>query len=277
MRPFGVDVFSGYGVIDWGAAAVAGVQFAYIKCTEGNEPIRNDRAFARNAANARGAGIYVGAYHFPYPLPPDASKPGRSPREQAERAFAASQGLGTQPGELPHVVDAEWPEVGSWGKWGCTGPQISAWLREYCEHATELWGRKPLIYTYPFWWRALAASADVSWAKEYGLWIANYTHSGPGTPPETSRPQIPPPWDDWLFWQYSAEGSGVRVPGIPACPLDRDVFRGDINGLRKLALIDPDADTVPEIRIVDQPIVHPPVPLEHPSLDEDDEPPPQAA
>ena len=87
MRVAGVDVFSGYCFIDWGAVAQSGVQFAFIKCSEGNEPRRNDVAFARNVAGAKAAGLYVGGYHFPYPLPPDPSKTGRSPREQAQRAY----------------------------------------------------------------------------------------------------------------------------------------------------------------------------------------------
>lgn len=270
---FGVDVWSGYGLIDWGAAYRAGVRFAYIKASEGNEERRNDRSFKRNVEAAKGAGVFVGAYHVPWPLPPRADRPGRSPAEQAERAFRVSEGLGQGVGELPLVADAEWPEVGEWGKWGCSAQQIGEWLQEFCARATALWGRPPVIYTYPFWWKALAASADVSWAEDLHLWIANYKHNGDGLPPAHVKPELPKPWKEWLFWQYSAEGSGARVPGIPACPLDRDAFSGSFDDLRRLANIDPDEETKPEIALPDfETVTRLPG-----SIANDDEPDPEAA
>lgn len=254
----GVDVFSGYGSIDWARVRAAGYRFAFIKCTEGNEPRRNDIRFAENVRNARDAGLYVSAYHFPYPLREDPTHPGRTPAEQAQLFWSVSGGLGRAPGELPPVVDAEWPAVEDWGKWGVTAATISGWLRDFCEHVTVLWGRRPIIYTYPFFWRILAASTDVSWAAEYLLWIANYTHSGEGIPPPSKQPIIPAPWTEWTFWQFSADGSPVRVPGIPACPIDRDVFAGDLDALRRLANIDPSSLTQPPpgVGIVDWDIVH---------------------
>ncbi len=267
----GVDVWAGYGVIDWRKVYQSGVRFAFMKASEGNEPGRNDRYFRRNVDEAKAAGIFVGAYHVPWPLPPRADKPGRSPSEQAERAYEVTGGLGEAAGELPLVADAEWPEVGQWGKWDCSAQQISDWLQEFCARATALWGRPPIIYTYPFWWKALAAGADVSWAADFHLWIANYKHNGPGVPPPTARPELPKPWPSWTFWQYSAEGSLERVPGIPACPVDRDVFAGSFDDLRRLANIDPDEETQPSMPIpaVDFPIVHR-LPNTVPSNDDDE-------
>lgn len=268
----GFDCYVGYGVIDFAQVAAAGYKFVFVKMAEGNEPARNDTAFYRNVADAKAHGLYVGGYFFPYPLRSGPGLPaGRSAREQAKRAHEVCHGLGSKPGELPHVVDAEWPEIGDWGRWGVDAAFISQWLREYCEAATELWGRKPVIYTYPFWWKAIAASADVAWAADYDLWIANYTHSGEGLPTATEAPYIPKPWTDYAFHQFSAKGSAVRLPGVPACPVDRDVFRGSLDDLRRLANIDPDADTAREEKSpVDFGIVHQLYPLQ-------DEPPDSAA
>lgn len=252
----GVDVFSGYGRIDWARVAASGVKFAFVKCSEGNEPMRNDSRFAENVAGCKAAGIYVGAYHFSYALTTKTVGDGRSPEEQARRAYGACGGLGMKPGELPPVIDAEWPEVGDWGKWGVTAASLSGWHRAYCEEATRLWGRKPIIYTYPFWWRTVNASVDQTWARDYPLWIANYTHSGLWSPPDDAKPIIPNPWDDWVFWQFSAKGSTLQVPGIQACPVDRDVFRGDLDALRRLANIEPEAPTLPDLPQVNTPIVH---------------------
>lgn len=262
----GVDVHAGYGRIDWPAVASSGMRFCYVKCSEGNEPARTDRRFAENVAGCRDTGIYVGAYHFAYPLPP--GKPGRSPEEQARAAYAACGGLGTQPGELPPVVDAEWPAIGDWGKWGCTAAQIAEWLHTYCVEAERLWRRRPVIYTYPFWWRTLSASASVAWAREYPLWIASYKDITEWQPRPETAPHSVQPWDgDWTFWQFSADKSPVQVPGIQAAAVDRNVFRGDLDGLRRLAGIDPEAVTVRELpsrrppSVEDFAIVHPDVPV----------------
>lgn len=127
------------------------------------------------------------------------------------------------PGELPPALDAEWPEVGDGGKWGVTAASMSAWLHEYCVEVEVLWGRKPIIYTYPFYWKAMASAADVSWAAAYDLWIANYMHIEKDELPPDAAPIIPPPWSDWTGWQWSAD-RGVRVPGI-AVDVDRNVVR----------------------------------------------------
>jgi len=237
LRIPGVDVYSGYGIVDWDQVAAAGHRFAFLKTAEGNEPARDDSQYVRNVKGCKAAGIYPGAYFFPYPLPPDIAHNGRDPVEQAERFFRVSAGLGLNTSELPPVMDAEWPEIGKFGRWGCTAQQVSDWLREFCEHTSCLWNRRPIIYTYPFWWNSVAMVADVAWAKDYPLWIASYNHITSGTPPEEKKPTIPKPWDDWLFWQYSAKGSHVRVPGIDAVPVDRDCFNGDIAALRRLARV----------------------------------------
>src|SRR5690606_12230802 len=103
----GVDVYSGYGQIDWHRAAEAGVRFAIIKCVQGNDSV--DSAYARNVAGAKQAGVLVGAYLFAYPLPGGEGKPaGRSPREQAERLAREVERAGVDL-DLPPALDLEWP------------------------------------------------------------------------------------------------------------------------------------------------------------------------
>jgi lysozyme len=265
----GIDIWSGYGQICWPLVASSGVEFAYIKCTEGNKG--KDSAYEKYAQEARANGLVIGAYHFAYPLPTDPAHSGRSPREQAEAALQGCRALGADPGELSPAVDAEWPPPQEWARWGCSAASISEWLHEYCEAAVILWGRLPVIYTYPSWWKTLAVGASVEWARPFPLWMANYTHSGPGTP-DRGGPTLLAPWDDWAIWQYSAEGSTERIPGIPACPVDRDCIKDKATLLRLTgrSLAEPDDE-------VTQPFatIHPLVPLESPDLD--DEPPPQAA
>lgn len=238
----GADTHAGYGRIDSNAFKSGGGRFLYTKCTQGNEHFV-DQQFDSTVATCRANGIPVGSYHYAYCLPDHPDHPGRSPEEEAERAFAGSRGLGSQPGDLPPMVDAEHPTTpDKAAAFGCTRPQISEWLRRHCIKSTDLWNRKPGIYTFPAWWKWLEAGADTSWASEYMLWWADYGYNEGGTPPDG---WVPPhwswqtTWDDWAICQYSAEGSTARVPGINACPVDRDCIRSETMLLRLRGVWEP--------------------------------------
>lgn len=247
------DAFSGYGRPDFERVAASGIRAMWHQACRGNEPEKDDPAFAANVAAARAAGIAVGAYLFPYPLPPGKDVngleiAGRTPQEQAERFARVSSLLGCVRGELSPMIDAEWPPPNEWARWGCSAQQLSDWLRTCCEEIARRFGRLPVIYTYPWWWSELARGADVSWARRYPLWIAHYLHPGPGLPPPSVQPARVAPWDgDWSIWQYSAEGSSERVPGCVACPVDRDVIRDEetLRRLMGLPRYDQDEDTKP--------------------------------
>lgn len=58
----GIDVSNHQGDIDWSKLPGQGVDFAYIKSTEGGDFL--DKSFAKNWAGAKAAGIDRGAYHF---------------------------------------------------------------------------------------------------------------------------------------------------------------------------------------------------------------------
>lgn len=238
----GIDVSAVQGRINWPLVALHGIRFCWSKCGQGNDGY--DPNYTINVKGCRDTGIYPGAYWFAYNLPQKAAGDGRTPKEEAERFFRLSGGLGRAPGELPPAIDAEWPEVGDWGKWGCSAKQISDWHREFAIEVTQLWGRLPTIYTYPFWWRTLSAGADVSWAAQYPLWIANYMQIDREEPTPEATPIIPSPWSSWRTWQWSAN-KGRRIPGI-AMDIDRNVFNGTPDELRRFVGINPDADTLPE-------------------------------
>jgi lysozyme len=273
----GVDVWSGYGLIDWHRVADSGVRFAIAKCTQGNDSC--DVTYARNVSRARSEGILVGAYHFAYPLPSGLGFPaGRSPRDQAEKFAKEVERVGVDL-DLPPALDLEWParwdrryttSTGGlqdrWAHWGVSAQSIADWGLECLTEIERLFGRRPLLYTYPDFWLSLGEHGRRhEWAK-YPLWIAHYTHPGPGLPPSTTRPIVPSPWSEWSIWQYSADGSGVRIPGIPASPIDRNAIREET-----LDILTCRPQTV--CRDERMPIIHPRVPLGRPSLDDhDDEP-----
>ena len=91
----GIDVSHHQGAIDWPLLPAQGVDFAYIKASEGGD--HRDRAFAANWSGARRAGIARGAYHF-FTL----CRPGA---DQAANFIAA---VPAEPDALPPAVDLEY-------------------------------------------------------------------------------------------------------------------------------------------------------------------------
>lgn len=275
----GLDVHANYGKIDWARVRAAGVRFVICKCTTGNDDNPDtawnegkDARFDEYVTGAKAAGIYVGAYLFGYPLPYGKDRPhGRSPIEQARKFYGDCRALGKGYGELPPALDLEWPPVRkqdkatgvweeSWERWEVDPAFISEWGRECAAEMERLWGRKPLLYTYKWYVDTLRkgitytangkqyayAGTDVSWMADYPLWIPDASALQEWMPIDR-QPLVPRPWTEWALWQFGFDGSRVRVPGVPAVPLDRNVFNGDLDALRRLANIDPDADTLPEL------------------------------
>src|SRR5438094_7014662 len=66
QRPLGIDVSSYQGSgINWSSVKASGVSFAWAKATEGLTV--DDADFTVNMANAKAAGVLIGAYHFSHP------------------------------------------------------------------------------------------------------------------------------------------------------------------------------------------------------------------
>lgn len=207
----GIDVSAVQGVVDWPAVAASGVRFVVVKCAQGNEAGR-DATYERNVAGARAAGLAVGCYLFGYPLPP--GKPGRVPAEQAKIHFAKCDGVGTRDGELPPALDIEWPAPEDWARWQCNAAQIRDWGLAYLDAAKALWGRTPLVYTYPYFWSHVSAAGGLEQYAEYPLWLADYSHM---------PPHVPAPWVGATLQQTS--GGGGKLPS--GAPVDENVFSGN--------------------------------------------------
>jgi lysozyme len=187
----GIDVSHHQGAVDWAAVRASGIDFAFIKASEGADHL--DREFARNWANARAAGVARGAYHF-FTF----CKPGRA---QAENFVSA---VGDSFGELPPAADVEF--VGN-----CTKSQGAAFVRrelhEFLGAVERASGRRPALYfTGAARARILEAEFDDYAAWPRSLW---------GEPSRATAPR-------WDFWQFA---DNVRVPGVRTL-VDMNVFRG---------------------------------------------------
>ena len=167
----GIDVSHHQGVIDWSALPAQGVNFAYIKASEGGD--FRDRRFTENWAGARAAGIQRGAYHF-FTLC-------RSGAEQAANFIAA---VPAEPDALPPAVDLEY--MGN-----CDRPlsvdafhaELAAYLRLVEAH----YRRPALLYLTEEFDRAYQVSARV----DRPLWLRNLVFE----PGFGARP--------WRLWQVS--------------------------------------------------------------------------
>lgn len=225
----GIDVSTIQGKIDFQAVAATGVKFVICRCGVGNGGI--DNLYKQNIANAKAAGLKVMAYHFIYPLPPLASQPLRDPKAQAQMHVNAAGG------ELA-ACDLEWPAPEDWAKWGCTAAQITKWSVDYLEAYEALSGIRPIVYTYPYF--AKAINLPAWFGEKYKLWIASY---------QTGHPAIPAPWTDWVMWQYSG-GTGPEAQHLPSgAPVDGDRMK-DLADLWPAEVVAPDpvpvADPAPQ-------------------------------
>lgn len=186
------------------------VSFVVIKASDGGTR-GNDNAlkwFPIDSAAARAEGLVVGAYHYAQPGNMD-SNTIKDAKLQAQRAV--EQAEGAKVGDLPLSLDVEELPCG----W--TIQRLARWTQAFLLEAEALTGRTPIIYTNGTFIGRLqdAGATDLS---RYPLWLAKW---GPklGTDPKEMRI-----WNnDWLIWQFTADG---KVSAVPSNTTDLNVFRG---------------------------------------------------
>lgn len=199
----GIDVSSYQGDINWNILSKQGIEFAFIKATEGSSFV--DENFYINYENASKTTLKIGAYHFfSY---------------DSEGSTQADNFIRVVPKEtdmLPPVVDIEFygdkykniPDVEE------TQKQLNILLQEL----ETYYEKKPIIYaTY----------------KSYNLYIANnfkdnyiWIRDVYFTPKLKDN-------REWTFWQYTDK---VRLDGYNGKEnrIDINVFNGDIEKFKEL-------------------------------------------
>jgi lysozyme len=180
---------------DFVTVAKAGIVAVILKATQGTGFI--DPTFLPRVAEARAAGLEVGAYHF---------LDGSNPAAQAAHflAVAASEG------------GVSWLAL-DWEPY----PNSQASVMAAATAATSIHiatGEWPVLYA----GRYMLSVPNQTLAK-CALWLSEY-----GT-----RPICPPGWSQWKLWQHTDGQVGsavVPVPGIGPC--DRSKFAGTVDQLR---------------------------------------------
>ncbi len=186
----GVDVSHHQGGVDWQRLRAEGVDFAYIKASEGGD--HRDRRFAENWNGAKAAGIRHGAYHF-FTLC-------RTGAEQAANFIAA---VPADADSLPTAVDLEYGG-------NCSArPERAALLKELGDFITAVErhsGRRTILYLT----EEFDSAYGVSRAIDRPLWLRSIFRR----PDYGARP--------WRIWQAS---NMRRIRGIEG-PVDWNVVRG---------------------------------------------------
>ncbi len=197
----GIDVSYYQGTIDWTRVAGDGVRYAFIRVSDGTGFV--DPKFPTYWAQSRAAGIVHGAYQF--------FRPNQDPIAQANLLLSK---IGThQPDDLPPVIDVE-------ADGGLTPAQVAAKVKLWMDHVEAAIGVKPIVYTGFYFWRDQVGAP--AFAESSPLWHAQYSSA--------ACPNIPAPWSDWAFWQYTDSGSVDGIPGN----VDMNRFNGTYDDLLAL-------------------------------------------
>ncbi len=171
--------------------AAAGIAAVILKATQGTGFI--DPTFLPRVAEARAAGLLVGAYHF---------LDGSNPAQQVANFLTIAKSEG----------GVDWLAV-DWEPYPSSQASVigAAQAVASIQAATGSW---PILYTIRY-----MLSAPNTTLSRCPLWLAEYG----------SNPVCPPGWTEWNLWQHTDGqiGSGVvPVPGIGPC--DRSRFAGTI-------------------------------------------------
>lgn len=184
----GIDISRHNGAVDFRKVKESGMEFVFIKASEGVS--HRDSMFARNIDEARIAGLKTGAYHF-----------FRFDKEGVDQAVNFLQALGSRHPELGLVIDVE----SAGNPDDVPAADVKRRLASMVEYL-NLMGYNVMVYTnhdgyYDYIEETLPG---------YPLWICRFQEN--------------PINAEWTFWQYDHHG---RVPGISG-DVDLNAFSGSI-------------------------------------------------
>jgi hypothetical protein len=180
-----------------------------------------------------------------------------------KQAAAYLKALGSDPGDLPPVLDVEAKT---------TNPaQLAKDAEKWLAEVEKQLGKRAVIYTAAWYWNStmLIGGKYPAWASERPVWVAAYPVKD-GTPTLEQiaqgkyKPLLPKGWDKWAFWQYSERGrvDGVANPDGKPANVDLNVFEGTLADLGKFAGLDP-------ARLADLPSYEAPVSFAAPGMMEE--------
>lgn len=191
----GMDAARFQTFVDWPRAKAVGIEFVFLKATEGGDLL--DPKFKDHWRGAGRAGIARGAYHFYYFC--------TAPEVQA-RWFIRN--VPRSNGALPPVLDMEWNPFSPTCQRRPDAATVRAEMDVWLNFVERHFGQRPIIYTTPGFYK----DAGLSAMRDEEFWLRT----------TAKRPREAYPGQPWRFWQYTATGS---LPGTPG-DVDINVFNG---------------------------------------------------
>jgi autotransporter-associated beta strand protein len=226
QRPLGIDVSSYQGgSINWINVRNSGVTFAWAKAAEGTSTdgfIGPDPDFTINEANAKAAGVLIGAYYYCHPEV-DTGTAGAD--AEAAYFWSIARNYLTNGGAyLMPMLDFE-QDVNSASP-AYTAATLSEWVNEWCQDVVNF-GKSngvsvtPVVYTYISYAAGDSGNGPGvnDTVTQWPLWMANTQYSDP----QTGAPGGTSPWSTWILWQYCTTNV---VSGVTTGAVDQDVFDG---------------------------------------------------
>ncbi|KAL4882809.1 glycoside hydrolase superfamily [Aspergillus karnatakaensis] len=181
----GIDLFEVHLPVAWKAAVANGVEFLFVKATEGIA-YRNLRYPLQTLhASSSAPSVLRGAIHFALPSQ-------STGRHQAD-FFIEHGGNWTADGlTLPGVLEMEGNIPGKLCH-GMTPLEITDWMMDFSNRYKEVTGRVPALFLSEGWW-AKCAGGNETFGLEHPLWLANWADE---------MGALPRGWEEARFWQYS--------------------------------------------------------------------------
>jgi GH25 family lysozyme M1 (1,4-beta-N-acetylmuramidase) len=194
----GIDLSSHNGTVDFKKVAAAGVEYAWIKVTEGTT--HQNPGFQKKFDDARKEGIMVGAYHF--------GRSDTSPNDPKDWEREATNFLlqlekaGLECGDLIPVLDVE-------NGMKTDDNHNCEWCLKWLEKVGNETNTRPAIYSARWAWQLYIMKADRGLQDQlatYPLWLASYNE---GIEPKRKTKL----WNQWDVWQYTGSGAVSGVKG----------------------------------------------------------------
>ncbi|KAL4777274.1 glycoside hydrolase superfamily [Aspergillus nidulans var. acristatus] len=210
----GIDLFEIHLPVNWKTAVAEGVEFVFVKSTEGiayrNLRFKSQTGSAAAVSISSNTTILHGAVHF-------ALASQSTGAAQADFFISHGGNWAADGATLPGVLEMEGNIPGKLCH-GMSPTEITDWMVDFSDRYKEVTGRRPILFLSAGWWEKCAGNNE-TFAQEHPLWLANWADE---------MGDLPAGWEEATFWQYSGSaGDGVSGEG--------DVYFGDKRELVRFA------------------------------------------
>jgi lysozyme len=230
---YGIDVSRYQPVVDWTLLKIQGVEFAFIKATQGNYHV--DPMMRTHLAGAKAVGMITGLYHWDDPL--------ETPASQAAWFLEKTKGL-----DFDFAIDDAEQQWADWQEWsaGCItqllSPEVISHSAQTILQTWENAGLKTILYTRKSFMESFSRPM-LNWCGKKILWLAHYPYNLDRINtsweifktkhlPTIAGPDLPEGVTHWDFWQFT--GDKFTLPGNSGA-IDVNFYNGSREQLDDLA------------------------------------------